>query len=85
MRVYDDDRLVVLKKSRIRSTLGRKYTRSNSFSVIAKGGEVILEGKGFGHGVGLCQYGALEMAKRGHNYKQILKHYFPRFKLERLY
>lgn len=85
MRVYDDDRLVVLKKSRIRSTLGRKYTLSNSFSVLTKGGDIVLEGKGFGHGVGLCQYGALEMANQGHSYKEILKHYFPRFKLERLY
>ena len=34
-------------------------------------------GRGFGHGVGLCQYGAKGMAERGKNYQQILKYYFP--------
>lgn len=85
LRVYDDERLVVMKKSRIRSTLGRRYTMSNSFSVKTDNKNVVLEGKGFGHGVGLCQFGALEMAKRGYNYREILAHYFPKFKLEKLY
>lgn len=85
LRVYDYDDMVVMKKSRIRTTLGRRYTLSNYFSVTPKGKEVILEGKGFGHGVGLCQYGAFEMAKRGYNYRQILNHYFPEFKLEKIY
>ncbi|HAH31944.1 MAG TPA: hypothetical protein DCL44_06495 [Elusimicrobia bacterium] len=34
-------------------------------------------GRGWGHGVGLCQEGAKEMAARGKNYKKILKHYYP--------
>lgn len=85
LRVYDDDKLLVMKKSRLRTTLGRRYTMSNSFSIKPDGENVVLEGKGFGHGVGLCQFGALEMAKRGYNYKEILAHYFPGFKLERIY
>lgn len=84
-RVYDDDKLHVLKKSRLRSTLGRKYTMSNSFSIRSSGENIVLEGAGFGHGVGLCQYGALEMAKRGYNYREILAHYFPAFQLEKIY
>lgn len=40
-------------------------------------GTVILKGRGFGHGVGFCQEGAIEMSKRGYTYKDILKHYFP--------
>lgn len=35
-----------------------------------------FSGKGYGHGVGMSQYGAREMAKQGYNYKEILKHYF---------
>ncbi|HLP13973.1 MAG TPA: SpoIID/LytB domain-containing protein [Flavobacteriales bacterium] len=37
---------------------------------------VILQGRGFGHGVGLCQEGAMKMAKAGKSYKEILTHYF---------
>lgn len=37
---------------------------------------VTLQGRGFGHGVGLCQEGAMKMAKAGKSYKEILTHYF---------
>lgn len=37
---------------------------------------VVLRGRGFGHGVGLCQEGAMKMAKLGFDFKIILKHYF---------
>ena len=36
----------------------------------------IFNGKGYGHGVGMSQYGAMEMAKLGYNYKDIIKHYY---------
>ena len=37
---------------------------------------MILKGKGFGHGVGLCQEGAMRMAKTGYSYIQILHFYY---------
>ena len=37
----------------------------------------ILNGAGWGHGVGLCQIGAAMMADKGHRYDEILQHYFP--------
>lgn len=36
----------------------------------------IFNGKGYGHGVGMSQYGAMEMAKLGYNYEDIIKHYY---------
>ena len=39
--------------------------------------DVYFEGKGYGHGVGMCQDGANGMAKDGKNYKKILKNYYP--------
>lgn len=39
--------------------------------------EFILRGHGWGHGVGLCQIGAAEMAMEGFSYQQILSHYYP--------
>ena len=45
--------------------------------VVARGTEIILDGKGWGHGVGLCQIGAAVMASKGYAYTQILEHYYP--------
>lgn len=42
----------------------------------------IFEGAGWGHGVGMCQTGAVSRANRGQNYKQILSHYFPKTELK---
>ena len=39
--------------------------------------EVVLHGRGWGHGVGLCQIGAAVMAAQGYTYRQILEHYYP--------
>ena len=50
--------------------------RSTFFSVNAKGDSIILNGRGYGHGVGLCQEGAMEMATRGFTYKQIIDFYY---------
>lgn len=36
----------------------------------------VFSGKGYGHGVGMSQYGAMEMAKLGFNYEDIIKHYY---------
>lgn len=38
---------------------------------------VVLKGRGWGHGVGLCQIGAAVMAEKGYGYREILKHYYP--------
>ena len=43
----------------------------------AVGGKFVFKVYGYGHGVGMSQHGALEMAKNGSNYEQILTHYFP--------
>jgi len=45
----------------------------------------IFWGGGFGHGKGLCQYGAKGMADRGYSYQDILRHYFPGSFLKRSY
>jgi stage II sporulation protein D len=50
--------------------------RSTYFDLKPKGDVVLLTGRGFGHGVGLCQDGAIQMAKRGYDYKKILHFYY---------
>ncbi len=59
--------------ARIRTDLG---LRSAFFSVTKVDGDVVLKGKGYGHGVGMCQIGAMEMANRGMDYIAIINFYF---------
>jgi stage II sporulation protein D len=46
---------------------------------------LIFWGSGFGHGTGLCQEGAIGMARDGYDYRQILNHYYPKGKLDKGY
>jgi stage II sporulation protein D len=50
--------------------------KSTYFSIEQKNDSVIFNGRGYGHGVGLCQEGAMNMAKLNYNYKDILDFYF---------
>ena len=57
--------------------LGWNAVPSNTFTTRDEGAEVLLEGKGQGHGIGLCQRGAAAMAAGGAGFRRILSHYFP--------
>ena len=57
----------------IREKLGLKST---DFSWVVKGDQMIITTKGYGHGIGMSQYGANGMAKEGKTYKQIVQHYY---------
>jgi stage II sporulation protein D len=57
--------------------------RSNCFSLKAQGDTVIIEGRGYGHGVGMCQFGAMGMAMKGKSYRDILLHYYRGVKIKR--
>ncbi len=59
---------------RIRQLFGG--LRSSLFVVKVEGGAATFRGGGFGHGVGLCQTGAIGMAEAGKNYRDILRHYY---------
>ncbi len=70
-----------LSGNTLRSTLGSTKFKSTLFNF--QGGDFInlvgnikISGNGYGHGVGLSQYGAVNMAKAGKNYEEILKYYF---------
>ncbi len=55
--------------------------KSTFFSVHPEGQDVVLEGRGFGHGVGLCQEGAMKMARSHYNYRQIALFYFSQVRI----
>jgi len=51
--------------------------KSCCFNVRKKGTKIVFSGRGRGHHMGLCQWGAREMVRDGYNYKQILSFYYP--------
>ena len=85
VRIYSGDQLHIVKKSYLRNMAGRDLLPSNNFIMSMKNNEIRVQGQGYGHGVGLCQLGALELAKRGYDYRQILSFYFPRHKIKPVY
>lgn len=60
-----------------RRLLGYSRLPSTAFEVRKEGQKFIFSGKGSGHGVGLCQWGAKVMADEGKGYREILEHYYP--------
>jgi SpoIID/LytB domain protein len=64
--------------------------KSSAFSIetvgaAARPSKFILHGAGSGHGVGMCQTGAMGMANAGKSFREILKHYYPKADLLQLY
>jgi stage II sporulation protein D len=68
-----------------RRAVSLRRVRSTSFDVRPRRGGITLVGRGYGHGVGMCQWGASGMAKTGRSYTQILQHYYRGAELRRLY
>jgi stage II sporulation protein D len=58
-------------------TLGWMTLKSDWYEITKQGDHFIFAGKGVGHGVGMCQIGAAEMARQGKNYHEILAFYYP--------
>lgn len=61
----------------IRRLLSDSHLYSSAFEISDHDSYISLQGKGWGHGVGLCQIGAARMALDGHSYTSILSFYYP--------
>ncbi|HET6514418.1 MAG TPA: SpoIID/LytB domain-containing protein [Thermodesulfovibrionales bacterium] len=68
---------ITMKATQFRKLLGWSRLPSTDFHMTMNGDSVIFEGKGYGHGVGLCQWSALQMAKDGKSYREILSYFYP--------
>ena len=76
---------LVLTGFEFRRLFGFDRIRSTAFTIRpGDEGKFVLEGQGWGHGVGLCQWGAAELARRGLSAREILSFYYPAAKLVRL-
>ncbi len=71
------DKTMEISAKDFRQLMGPDVVRSTNFSITLEQGKVVLSGKGWGHGVGLCQWGAFGMARQGYIYEKILEFYYP--------
>ena len=76
--------VVTVPAENLRAALGNTQIPSVFFELELSEGEAVFSGRGRGHGVGLCQWGAQEMALRGFAYQAILSHYYPGTSLTRI-
>ena len=73
------------KELEIRRTLSETHLYSSAFDVEKNMGGFVLHGRGWGHGVGLCQIGAAVMGEQGKPYDDILLFYYRNAEIHRLY
>jgi SpoIID/LytB domain protein len=73
------------KELEIRRTLSETHLYSSAFDVECQGDRFILHGKGWGHGVGLCQIGAAVMGEEGRSYDDILLYYYHNAEIKKIY
>jgi stage II sporulation protein D len=80
-----DSRKPYLEVSNIRVPLKNVRTdlqlKSTFFSIVPQGDTLIFKGRGFGHGVGMCQEGAMRMAKLGYKYPEVINFYYQKTQL----
>jgi len=63
-------------RSIVNRSFGRQLIPSSSFEIKRRSGRYDLKGRGSGHGVGFCQWGAAAQAKQGRSHEEILNHYY---------
>ena len=73
------------KELEIRRVLSTSHLYSSDFDVEKTNDGFTLHGRGWGHGVGLCQIGAAVMGSQGIGYEQILLHYYSGAEIKKIY
>lgn len=71
----------IFKVQKLREIFGFSKIRSSLSRIEISNQKVQFFGRGYGHGVGLCQYGTLAQVKQGRRFQEIIRHYYPKAKL----
>ncbi|MBC8588691.1 SpoIID/LytB domain-containing protein [Paratissierella segnis] len=74
--ILNDANKSTVSRDIVSRAIGKDRTSSLDGKSSSKPTTFVFNGKGYGHGVGMSQYGAIEMAKQGYNYEDIIKHYY---------
>jgi len=77
IRILHSDGELFLRGEDLRRTVGYVTLASTMFDFELTGLRIQFTGRGAGHGVGLCQWGAKELAERGYSAETILHYYYP--------
>lgn len=77
IRVLHSNGELILRGEDLRRVIGYTVIPSTQFEIESVGREIVLSGRGAGHAVGLCQWGAKELAGLGYPFTTILHYYFP--------
>jgi len=77
LRILHSKGELILRGEELRKAVGYTVVPSTQFTIDSFGPEVVLSGYGAGHAVGLCQWGAKELAELGYSYSSILRYYYP--------
>ena len=85
VEVSGGGRKVSLSAVDLRQRLGFDRLPSLAFDVRAERGSFVFDGRGAGHGAGLCQWGAAGAARAGEGYRAILARYYPGTEIVRMY
>ena len=76
IKITGKKKTIICPGNRFRLAVGPTQIQSLRFKLKKRGRNYSFEGTGYGHGVGLCQWGAKVMAERGYSYRAILKFYY---------
>lgn len=77
LKIIGVDKEIKISSKDFRNVLGPNIIRSTNFEVEIAASDAVFDGIGWGHGVGMCQWGTYFMAKQGYDYRQILEYYYP--------
>jgi stage II sporulation protein D len=76
VQIRHSEGLLKISGNDFRAAMPEKKLKSLAFESKKKGKVLHITGRGWGHGVGMCQYGARGLAEKGRSYKDILKYYY---------
>ena len=77
VRIIHSGGELILRADDFRKAVGTVLLPSTAFDLVGFGKQLLFKGMGYGHGVGLCQWGAKVLAEKGAGYREILKYYYP--------
>lgn len=82
LRILHSQGELILRGEELRKAVGYTVVPSTQFTIESFGQDIVLTGYGAGHAVGLCQWGAKELAELGYSFSSILRYYYPGTELQ---
>jgi len=86
LQIVGNKNTVEISGETLRKILGYNNLKSTKiYKIEVKDNKIYFYGKGWGHGVGLCQWGANELTKQDKSFREVIEYYYPKAKIKKLY